>query len=82
MFKTEHSYKLQKPIVSNHNDIWQIRIIHLDHMAIEILSSELHAFWTNSVEIVSTLSFAECGLMVALQQAYVKTVGQRFCVGP
>ena len=51
-------------------------------MTLEILSSDFDGFWTKSVGVVYTLSFAEYGLMVALQQAYVKTVGQRFCVGP
>ena len=71
-----------KPISANQDGIWNIGLIHLDHMTLEILSSDFDGFWTKSVGVVYTLSFAEYGLMVALQQAYVKTVGQRFCVGP
>ena len=71
-----------KPISANQDGIWNIGLIHLDHMTLEILSSDFHGFWTKSVGVVFTLSFAEYGLMVALQQVYVKTVGQRFCVDP
>ena len=78
----EQSCTLQQPILANQDGIWNIEQIYLDHMTIEILSSDFHGFWTKSVGVVYTLSFAEHGLMVALQQAYVKTVGQRFCVGP
>ena len=67
-----------KPILANQDGIWNIGLIHLDHMTIEILFSHFHGFWTKSVGVVYTLSFAEHGLMVALQQAYVKTLGQRF----
>ena len=67
-----------KPILANQDGIWNIGLIHPDHMTIEILCSDFHGFWTKSVGVVYTLSFAEHGLMVALQQAYVKTVGQRF----
>ena len=65
-------------ILSNQDGIWNIKLIHLNHMTIEILSSDLHGFWTQSVGVMYTFSFVEHGLMVALQQSYVKSVGQRF----
>ena len=74
----EQSCTLQQPFLANQDGIWNIELIHLDHMTIEILSSDFYGFWTKFVGVVYTLSFAEHGLMVALQQAYVKTVGQGF----
>ena len=71
-----------KPILANQDGIWNIVLIHPDYMTTEILCSDFRGFWTKCVGVVYTLSFAEHGLMVALQQAYVKIVGQRFCVGP
>ena len=48
----EQSYKLQKPILVNRDGIWKIRLIHLDHMTLEILCTDLHEFWIKSVGVM------------------------------
>ena len=59
LFKTDQSCKLWKPILANQDGIWKIGQIHVDHMTVEILSTDLRDFWTKSVEYCPKLCFAQ-----------------------
>ena len=74
----DQSCKLWKPVLANQDGIWKIRQIHVDHMTVEILSTDLRDFWTKSVGVLAKVSFAKVGLQVALEQAHLKYLGQRF----
>ena len=52
LFKTEQSCKLQKPILANQDAIWKTRLVHVDHITVEILCIKLQEFWTKSVGAV------------------------------
>ena len=78
LFKIEQSCKLQKAILANQDAIWKTRLFQVDHITVEILSTDLHEFWIKSVGFVSKRNNSENGLMVALPQAYVRNVGHRF----
>ena len=52
LLKTEQSCKLQKPILANQDAIWKTRLVHVDHITVEILCTKLQELWTKSVGAV------------------------------
>ena len=59
LFKIEQSCKLQKAILANQDAIWKTRLFQVDHITVEILSTNLHEFRTKSVGAVSRNMFCE-----------------------
>ena len=68
--QTKQSCKLQKPILANQDGIWKFRLIHLDRMTVEILSTDLHEFWTKSV-----------GVVYIFCREWPHGMGQKFIIG-
>ena len=47
----DQSCKLWKAILANQDGIWEIGHIHVGHMTIEILRTDLHDVWIKSVGV-------------------------------
>ena len=59
LFKIEQSCKLQKAILANQDAIWKTRLFQVDHIKVQILSTDLHEFWTKSLGAVSRILFCK-----------------------
>ena len=59
LFKIEQSCKLQKAFLANQDAMWKTRLFQVDHITVEIRSTNLHEFCTKSVGAVSRKMFCK-----------------------